>query len=120
MDVSDLKYDDKGLVPAVVQDAETGEVLMVAYMNRESFEKTLREKRMTYWSRSRNELWTKGETSGNTQEMIEVRKDCDNDTLLFKVRPKGVACHTGKRSCFYRKLENGRWNTGGERSTDES
>ena len=120
MDVSDLKFDERGLIPAVVQDATTGEVLMVAYMNRESLEKTLREKRMTYWSRSRKELWTKGETSGNTQEVVEVWKDCDDDTLLFKVRQKGAACHTGYRNCFYRKLQNGRWQTDGVRISNVS
>ena len=97
------KFDEKGLVTAVAQDADTGEVLMLAYMNRESLEMTLNTGVMTYWSRSRNKLWVKGETSGHTQQVVEARIDCDGDALLFKVRQKGGACHTGYRSCFYRK-----------------
>jgi phosphoribosyl-AMP cyclohydrolase len=97
------KFDEKGLVTAVAQDADTGEVLMLAYMNRESLEMTLSTGIMTYWSRSRNKLWIKGETSGHTQQVVEARIDCDGDALLFKVQQKGGACHTGYRSCFYRK-----------------
>lgn len=100
----DLKKDDKGLVPCVVQDDENEEVLMVAYMNKESFEKTIQTGVMTYWSRSRQQLWVKGETSGHYQYVHELRIDCDNDTLLAKVRQIGAACHTGHRSCFYRTI----------------
>ena len=94
-----------GLVPAIVQDAISGEVLMLGYMNEESLRKTFETGRATYWSRSRNELWTKGETSGHYQHVQEIRIDCDEDTLLIKVIQDGAACHTGNRSCFYRLLE---------------
>ena len=94
-----------GLVPAVVQDVDSGEVLMLGYMNQESLEKTIKTGLATYWSRSRNELWTKGETSGHYQHVQEIRIDCDEDTLLIKVIQDGAACHTGNRSCFYRLLE---------------
>ena len=94
-----------GLVPAVVQDVDSGEVLMLGYMNQESLEKTIKTGLATYWSRSRNELWTKGETSGHYQHVQEIRIDCDEDTLLLKVRQDGAACHTGHISCFYRLLE---------------
>jgi len=97
-----------GLVPAITQDAATGEVLMLAYMNQESFEETLRTGRACYFSRSRNKLWRKGEESGNVQDIVEVRIDCDRDTILLKVNQiGGAACHTGNRSCFFRKIENG-------------
>lgn len=98
-----IKFDEKGLVPAVVQDASDGRVLMVAYMNRESLEKTLETGRTWFFSRSRQTLWNKGETSGNYQEVKEILVDCDMDTLLVKVVPKGPACHTGSPTCFYRK-----------------
>ena len=94
-----------GLVPAIVQDAISGEVLMLGYMNEESLRKTLETGLATYWSRSRNKLWTKGETSGHYQHVQEIRIDCDEDTLLIKVIQDGAACHTGNRSCFYRLLE---------------
>ena len=94
-----------GLVPAIVQDAISGEVLMLGYMNEESLRKTLETGLATYWSRSRNELWTKGETSGHYQHVQEIRIDCDEDTLLVKVIQDEAACHTGNRSCFYRLLE---------------
>jgi len=98
----------KGLVPAVVQDYETGEVLMVAYMNRESWLKTLETGKAHYWSRSRQSLWLKGETSGNFQIVREVRIDCDEDTVLLKIdQLGGAACHTGHRSCFYRMMNDG-------------
>jgi phosphoribosyl-ATP pyrophosphohydrolase/phosphoribosyl-AMP cyclohydrolase len=100
----ELKKDAAGLVPCVVQDAMNDEVLMVAYMNEESLNETLRTRRMTYWSRSRQELWQKGATSGHYQFLKELRVDCDNDTLLAKVVQLGAACHTGNRSCFYRKM----------------
>lgn len=90
----------KGLLPAIVQDARTGLVLMLAYMNEESFAKTLNEKRVTFFSRSKNRLWTKGETSGNFLDVIEVLVDCDNDTILIKATPNGPSCHTGDVSCF--------------------
>ncbi|MGQ9805712.1 MAG: phosphoribosyl-AMP cyclohydrolase [Chlorobiales bacterium] len=102
-----VKFDKDGLVPAIAQDAETGKVLMLAYMNRESLEITLKERKMCYWSRSRKELWRKGATSGNTQNVKEILIDCDGDALVFKVTQKGGACHTGYESCFFRKVEDG-------------
>lgn len=101
-----IKWDDKGLVPAIAQDAETNEILMVAWMNRESLALTLDEGRAIYWSRSRQKLWRKGEESGNVQQLNEIRLDCDADVVLLKVQQIGdVACHTGRRSCFYRRLD---------------
>lgn len=100
-----VKFDKDGLVPAIAQDAETGKVLMLAYMNRESLEITLKERKMCYWSRSRKELWRKGATSGNTQDVKEILIDCDGDALVFKITQKGGACHTGYESCFFRKVE---------------
>ena len=94
-----------GLIPVIVQDAETKDVLMLAYMNEESLQHTLKTGLATYWSRSRNELWVKGETSGHYQHVQSVYIDCDEDTLLLEVIQEGAACHTGHRSCFYRKLE---------------
>ncbi len=102
-----IKFDENGLVPAVVQDAETGDVLMFAYMNREALELTLSSGKSHFYSRSHKKLWLKGETSGHVQSVDEVRTDCDADTILVKVRQKGAACHKGYRSCFYRKTENG-------------
>lgn len=102
--IETLKFDEKGLIPAVVQDVETKEVLMLAYMNKESIKKTLNERKATYFSRSRNELWTKGETSGNTQDVKGFYYDCDKDTILLKVKQKGVACHTGNYSCFFNEI----------------
>ena len=97
-----------GIVPAIAQDAATGEILMLAYMNEESFRETTRTGRACYFSRSRNRLWRKGEESGNVQEVVEVRIDCDRDAILLKVNQVGgAACHTGYRSCFYRVLQNG-------------
>ena len=103
------RFDAGGLLTAVVTD-EHDRVLMVAHMNREALDATVRSGRATFWSRSRKQLWTKGETSGNTLLVREVRIDCDQDCLLLKVEPQGdgVACHTGRRSCFYRRVENGR------------
>jgi phosphoribosyl-AMP cyclohydrolase len=100
----ELKYDDKGLIPTVVQQHDTGEVLMVAWMNAESLQKTLDTKLTWFWSRSRQELWNKGATSGNVQHVKEVRYDCDGDTLLVLVDAAGPACHTGERTCFYRSM----------------
>ncbi len=99
-----LKFDDLGLIPAIVQDNATGEVLMFAFMNAESLERTVESGQAWFWSRSRQELWQKGATSGNTLAVREIRKDCDEDALLLKVDPAGPACHTGERSCFYRTL----------------
>ena len=104
MDVNHLKYDDAGLIPAVVQDARTLEVLMMAYMNEESLKKTLEAKTTWFYSRSRKSLWHKGETSGNFQHVKDIRYDCDKDTLLVLVEPEGPSCHTGQNSCFYRNL----------------
>ena len=101
---SEIKYDANGLVPAIIQDSETNEVLMMAYMNQESLKLTLEKGETIFWSRSRNELWRKGATSGNIQKVVEVRVDCDADTLLILVHPAGPACHTGERSCFYRNI----------------
>ncbi len=102
--LSEIKYDANGLVPAIVQDAETKEVLMLAYMNKESLALTLEKGETVFWSRSRSELWHKGATSGNIQKVVEIKVDCDADTLLIRVHPAGPACHTGERSCFYREL----------------
>ncbi|RPH58463.1 MAG: phosphoribosyl-AMP cyclohydrolase [Chloroflexi bacterium] len=101
-----LKFDPNGLITTVVQDANTKEVLMVAWMNAEALQKTLESGETWFWSRSRQELWHKGGTSGNVQKVVEIRYDCDGDTLLALVEPAGPACHTGANSCFYRKLEN--------------
>lgn len=104
MTLDQLEFDDRGLIPAVVQDVASKEVLMVAYMNRESLEKTLQEKKACYFSRSRQKLWTKGETSGHFQHVKSIHYDCDADTLLLQVEQVGSACHTGNRSCFYRSM----------------
>lgn len=101
----DLKYDDRGLIPAIVQDAASGEVLMVAYMNQEALQRTRESGQAWFYSRSRQELWHKGATSGNVMAVREIWRDCDDDTLLLKVDPAGPACHTGQRSCFFRRLE---------------
>ncbi len=103
-DFKDLKINESGLIPVVVQDYENNEVLMVAYMNEEAYNKTIETGTMTYFSRSRNELWIKGLTSGHFQYVKELFIDCDNDTILAKVEQVGAACHTGNRSCFYRSL----------------
>lgn len=102
--VNEVKFDSSGLIPAIVQDAETDQVLMLAFMNAESLRLTLESRETWFWSRSRGELWHKGATSGNVQRVVEVRVDCDADTLLVKVQPAGPACHTGERSCFYRNI----------------
>lgn len=100
--VEEIKFDEKGLVPAIAQDVKTKKVLMLAYMNKESLEKTLKTKKAHYFSRSRQKLWMKGETSGNVQYLEDIRYDCDADTILLLVNQKGPACHTGKYSCFFR------------------
>ena len=99
-----LKLDDKGLIPAIVQDAESGDVLMLGYMNKESIGLTLRNGKVWFYSRSRQELWHKGATSGNKLIVKEILKDCDSDTILVKAEPMGPTCHTGNRSCFYTEL----------------
>ncbi len=104
VDLDDVAFDDRGLVPVVVQDVENGEVLMLAWANREALERTVSERRMVYWSRSREELWRKGDTSGHVQHWEELRVDCDGDVLLARVHQEGAACHTGERSCFHREL----------------
>jgi len=103
-----IRWDERGLVPAVVQDAESGKVLMLAYMNAEALRLSLQTRETHFWSRSRQELWHKGATSGHVQHIQEVRVDCDGDALLVRVVQEGVACHTGQRSCFYRVLCDGR------------
>ena len=103
--IKKLRFDKQGLIPAIIQDYRTGEVLMLAYMNSASARRTLKSGKTCFWSRSRNKFWTKGETSGNHQFVKTVYYDCDMDTLLIKVRQKGVACHTGSRSCFYRRIK---------------
>lgn len=104
MNLENVKLDANGLVPVIVQDARTGQVLTLAYANREALEQTLQTRRSTFWSRSRGELWVKGLTSGHTQEVIEVVLDCDQDAVLYKVIPHGPACHTGAESCFHHPL----------------
>lgn len=104
MDMPDLTYNADGLVPCIVQDADTLEVLMMAWMNEESLELTLERGETVFWSRSRQELWHKGATSGNVQKLVELRYDCDADTLLALVNPAGPACHTGERTCFFRTI----------------
>lgn len=106
-DPASLRYDAAGLIPAIAQDAETGDVLMLAWMNAEAVARTLETGRVTYWSRSRQAFWVKGETSGHVQELVEMRLDCDRDCLLMSVRQTGPACHTGRRTCFYTALRDG-------------
>ena len=103
--IKSLKFDAQGLLPAIVQDAETHQVLMMAYMNDESLRLTLSTRETYFWSRSRKELWHKGATSGNVQHVVEVSVDCDADTLLILVHPAGPACHTGNQTCFYQYIE---------------
>lgn len=98
----EIKFDNNGLIPAIIQDADTNEVLMLAYVNKEALRLTLEKGETHFWSRSRGELWHKGATSGNVQRVVDVRVDCDADTLLIRVHPAGPACHTGNQTCFYR------------------
>jgi phosphoribosyl-AMP cyclohydrolase len=106
----EIAWNNDGLVPAIAQDASNGRILMMAWMNREALDTTVREQRAVYWSRSRNKLWRKGEESGNVQQLLELQLDCDADVILLQVKQLGgVACHTGRASCFYRVLRNGQW-----------
>ncbi|WP_319547134.1 phosphoribosyl-AMP cyclohydrolase [Ruegeria conchae] len=105
-DPSTLKFNEAGLIPAIAQDEETGEVLMMAWMNAQSIERTLDTGRVTYWSRSRRAFWFKGESSGHVQELVDFRVDCDRDCLLVVVKQTGPACHTNRRSCFYTAVRN--------------
>jgi len=109
--LSAIRFDTAGLVPAIAQQHDTGEVLMLAWMNRSAVQETLATRRVCYFSRSRNALWRKGETSGQVQHLKELRVDCDGDTLLLLVDQQGVACHTGRRSCFFRTARDGDWPT---------
>ena len=104
MDISELKFDENGLIPAIITEVRTGDILMLAYMNKASLRISIDEGKTCFWSRSRNELWRKGETSGNVQEIVSIRTDCDKDTLLVAVNINGPACHTGRKSCFYNKV----------------
>ncbi|MDO5648019.1 phosphoribosyl-AMP cyclohydrolase [Paracoccus sp. (in: a-proteobacteria)] len=106
-DPASLKYDANGLIPAIAQDADTGEVLMMAWMNAQAVAQTLETGRVTYWSRSRQSFWVKGESSGHIQELVELRVDCDRDCLLAVLRQTGPACHTNRRSCFYTAIRGG-------------
>ena len=99
--MENIKFNSKGLIPTIIQQYDTNEVLMLAWMNKESLEETIKTKKTCFWSRSRNKIWRKGETSGNIQLVKDVKFDCDNDTILIKVDSKGPACHTGKNSCFF-------------------
>lgn len=108
--LDEIKWDSNGLIPAIAQDYKTGRVLMVAWLNRESLELTVKEQRAIYWSRSRQKLWRKGEESGHIQKLYEVRIDCDADVIILHVEQIGdIACHTGRHSCFYRVLTDGQW-----------
>src|SRR5687768_9944749 len=104
VDLDELLFDEEGLIPVIVQDVDNGDVLMFAWSNREALDRTMAEGRMVYWSRSRKELWRKGDSSGHTQHWEELRADCDGDVLLARVHQEGAACHTGERSCFHRSI----------------
>ena len=108
--LNEIRWDDQGLVPVIAQDAASGDVLMFAWMNREALEKTADTGQAIYWSRSRRKLWHKGEESGHFQKVVEIRTDCDNDVVLLKIEQiGGIACHTGRKSCFYQRLDEGCW-----------
>ena len=109
--IDSLKFNAQGLIPAIAQQHDSGEVLMLAWMNRQAIEQTIATGRVCYWSRSRGALWRKGDTSGQVQRLVEMRIDCDGDTLLLLVDQTGVACHTGRRNCFFRAVRNGRLET---------
>jgi len=118
IDTSVLKFDDKGLIPAIACDAETNEVLMLGYMNEEALRLTVQTKRLTFWSRSRQKLWVKGEQSGHTADVKWIRVDCDGDALLVGVQLHGAMCHLCYRSCFHRELVDGKWQVCAERLAD--
>ena len=119
MNVNDLKYNEQGLIPCITQDCTDGTILMLAYMNKESLERTIKEKVACYFSRSRNKFWLKGEESGNVQKVKEILIDCDKDTILLKVEQVGnCACHNGYRSCFYRKWDGNDWKVVDEKVKD--
>jgi len=108
--LDDIHFDEKGLVPAIAQDASSGKILMMAWMNRESLQLTAEKMEAVYWSRSRAKLWHKGEESGHIQKVLDIRFDCDEDVILLKVEQQGgIACHTGRESCFYRQLQGDKW-----------
>lgn len=108
--IDDVNWDEQGLIPAIAQDAVSGRILMMAWMNREALKLTVQENKAIYWSRSRAKLWRKGETSGHEQEVSEIRLDCDADVIVLQVQQKGgIACHTGRESCFYSVLHDGQW-----------
>ena len=110
--LDEIPWDKEGLITAIAQDAASGRILMVAHMNREALKETVEKKQAVYWSRSRNKLWRKGEESGHAQRLVELRLDCDADAVLLTVEQAGgIACHTGRASCFFRRLEDGRWVT---------
>jgi len=108
--LDEIRFDEKGLIPAIAQDVNSGKILMMAWMNRESLRLSAEKKEAVYWSRSRGKLWHKGEESGHTQKIVEIRFDCDEDVILLKVEQHGgIACHTGRESCFYRQLQGDQW-----------
>ncbi len=108
--LDEIRFDEKGLVPAIAQDASSGKILMMAWMNRQSLQLTAEKMEAVYWSRSRGKLWHKGEESGHTQKVFDIRFDCDEDVILLKVEQHGgIACHTGRESCFYRQLQGDKW-----------
>jgi phosphoribosyl-AMP cyclohydrolase len=110
--LNDVKWDDNGLVPVIVQEAASGDVVMFAWMNRDALDRTAQEGEAVFWSRSRRKLWHKGEESGHVQRVLEMRLDCDNDVVLLRVdQVGGIACHTGRHSCFFQKLADGQWQT---------
>ena len=110
--LDEIRFDDNGLVPAIAQDASSGKILMMAWMNRESLKLTAEKREAVYWSRSRGKLWHKGEESGHIQKVVDIRFDCDEDVILLKVEQQGgIACHTGRESCFYRQLQGDEWVT---------
>lgn len=117
--IQNLKFDDKGLIPAVIQDVENNEILMVGYMNADAVRKTIQGPYVNFYSRSRNKMWIKGESSGHTQEVKEIYFDCDADCILIKAVQKVAACHVGYRTCFFRKIENGEVVTVGEKIFEE-
>jgi phosphoribosyl-AMP cyclohydrolase len=116
--LAEIKFDRDGLIAAIAQQHDSGEILMVAHMNREAIERTLATGQVHYWSRSRGKLWRKGETSGQDQRLVELRLDCDGDAILLRVEQTGVACHTGRRNCFFRAWRNGRLETIAEVTVD--